>query len=86
MNLKSIGWARTIRGARQGDQVALLTGLGLVAFQYLRDTKQKKQLIYRKVVPLGSTLVVRHARRGDPRIEIRKPSRQEIAAARDQTR
>jgi len=75
MNLNSIGWARTIRGAREGDQSLLLTGLGLIFFQYLRTSKQKKQLIYRKVLPVGSTIVVRHARRGDPRIEIRKPSR-----------
>jgi hypothetical protein len=81
MNLNAIGWARAIRGARDGDQSLLLTGLGLIFFQYLRTSKQKKQLIYRKVVPVGSTLVVRHARRGDPRIEIRKPPRRSKAGA-----
>jgi hypothetical protein len=75
MNLKPLGWARTIRGAREGNQTLIMTGLGLIFFQYLRDSKQKKQLIYRKVVPLGSTIVVRHARRGEPRIEIKKPPR-----------
>ena len=80
MNLNSIGWARAIRGAREGNQSLLLTGLGLIFFQYLRTGKQKKQLIYRKVVPVGSTIVVRHARRGDPRIEIRKPRRRAEAS------
>lgn len=72
MNFKSIGWLRAWRGVRQGDQTVLLTGLALVAFQYLRGSRGKKELIFRKKVPVGSTVVVRHARRGAPRITISK--------------
>lgn len=74
MNLSAIGWNRAIRGARQGDQSLLLTGLGLILFQYLRNSKPKRQLIYRKRLPVGSTVVVRHGRRGEPRLEIHKPT------------
>jgi hypothetical protein len=73
MNLKSIGWMRAWRGIREGDQAVLLTGLGLLAFQYLRGSRQRKELIYRKKVPVGSTVVIRHAKRGEPRVEIHKP-------------
>lgn len=86
MNLKLVGWQRTMRGLREGDQGILATGLVLLLYQYLKDTRTRKQLIYRKTVPLGSTVVVRHARRGDPRIEIVKPPRRRRADSRPQTR
>lgn len=71
--LKTTGWSRVLRGLRAGDQSLLITGLGMLLFRYLRSSKPQKELIFRKVVPVGSTVVVRHAKRGDPRIEIRKP-------------
>lgn len=70
MNLRPLGWARTLRGLREGDQMVLLTGLGLIALQALRGSKGKRELIYRKKLPVGSTLVVRHARSGSPKLEI----------------
>jgi hypothetical protein len=73
MNLKSIGWLRTLRGVREGDQLVLFTGLALVAWQWLRDSGPKKELIYRKKVPVGSTVVIRHVHRGSPKITIQKP-------------
>lgn len=73
MNLRPIGWARALRGLREGNQPMLLTGLGLVLFQWLRSSKPSKELIYRKEIPLGSTVVVRHVRRGAPRVEIHQP-------------
>lgn len=75
MNLSPLGWRRVIQGARQGDQSLLLTGLGLVLFEYLRHSKPKRKLLYRKKLPVGSTVVVRHGRRGEPRLEIHKPPR-----------
>lgn len=75
MNFGFIGWKRAVRGAREGDQTLLLTGIGLILFQYVRSTRPKKQLLYRKAVPVGSTVVVRHGRRGEPRLEIQKPRR-----------
>ena len=71
--LKTTGWSRVLRGLRAGDQSLLITGVGLLALRYLRTSKQQKQLVFRKVVPLGSTIVVRHAQRGDPHVEIRQP-------------
>lgn len=73
MNLSVLGWQRALRGVREGDQTLLLTGIALLAWQYLRRSRPRKQLLYRKQVPLGSTIVVRHARRGDPRLEIHRP-------------
>ncbi|HSJ36056.1 MAG TPA: hypothetical protein VLB85_13480 [Acidimicrobiia bacterium] len=73
MNLKSIGWMRTLRGVREGDQMILFTGLALVALQWLRDSGQKKELIYRKKVPVGSSVLIRHVHRGAPKITIQKP-------------
>lgn len=73
MNLRPIGWARTLRGLREGSQPMMLSGLALVFFQWLRSSKPREELIYRKEIPLGSTVVVRHARRGMPKLEIHEP-------------
>lgn len=70
MNLKTIGWAQVLRGLRQGNQGLLLTGLGLVVFQSMRNKKGERELLYRKKLPVGSTIVVRHGHRGDPKLEI----------------
>jgi len=67
------GVRRALRGFREGDQRDLYIGLALWAFAYLRNTSPKKQLLYRKTVPEGSTLVIRHTKRGTPRLEIHKP-------------
>lgn len=75
MNLGMIGWPRVVRGLREGDQTVLLTGAALLFLHYLRTTKPRKQLLYRKIVPVGSTVVVRNSRRGDPKLEIHKPPR-----------
>lgn len=74
MNLKPFGWARTLRGLREGDQSLVVTGLALVLVQYLRSSRPSKQLIYRKKLPVGSTIVVRHTLRGDPKLQIKRPS------------
>lgn len=73
MNLKLLGWQRSVKGLREGDQTLLLTGLGLLALQYLRGSRPRKKLLYRKKLPIGSTIVVRHSRRGDPKLEIHEP-------------
>lgn len=73
MNLRTLGWARTVRGLREGDQSVLLTGLALVLLQQLRRSTSKRKLVYRKKVPVGSTIVIRHTRRGTPRLDIRRP-------------
>ncbi|HXV70720.1 MAG TPA: hypothetical protein VEB69_04895 [Acidimicrobiia bacterium] len=67
------GVRRALRGFREGDQRELYIGLALWAFAYLRNTTPKKQLLYRKVVPVGSAIVVHHTERGGARLEIRKP-------------
>ncbi len=64
---------RTLVGLRTGDQLQLYLGLGLAAYQYLSRTKPRKRLIYRRVVPEGSAIVIHHKRVGDPKIEVIKP-------------
>lgn len=66
---------RTLRGLRTGDQRELYTGLGLAALAYVRRTRPRRRLIYRKSLPEGSALVIHHKRRADPHIEVIKPPR-----------
>jgi hypothetical protein len=66
---------RTLRGLRTGDQRELYTGLGLAALAYVRRTRPRRRLIFRRSLPEGSALVIHHKRRGDPRIQVIKPSR-----------
>ncbi len=49
-------------------------GASLAALAWLRDNKaSRKELIFRKKLPAGSTLVIQHRKKGDPRIEVVKP-------------
>jgi len=68
-----VGLDRTLRGLRTGDQRELYIGLGLAAISYLSRTAPQKRLIYRKMVPEGSAIVIHHKRVGDPKIEVIKP-------------
>jgi hypothetical protein len=67
------GVRRALRGVREGDHRELYIGLALYALAYLRNTAPRKQLLYRKTVPEGSTLVVRHTKAGTPKLEIHEP-------------
>ena len=69
MNFKTIGWLRALRGLREGDQMVLLTGMALVVFQWLRAGRSSRTLVYRKKMPIGSTLVIRHADRSSTRLD-----------------
>lgn len=86
LRLTSAAWTRVLRGLRTGDQAALLTGLAMLGYQYLRATRPKRTLLYRTTVPLGSTVVVRHGLKGSPRLEIRRPGADEGVGSADQTR
>ena len=70
MNLRPIGVARTLRGLREGNQAIVLTGLALIMFERMRSNRGKRELIYRKKLPIGSTVVVRHARSGTQKLQI----------------
>lgn len=63
---------RSLRGLREGDRRELGIGLALAAFAYLRSTRPRRELIYRKTVPKGSAIVVHHRKRGRPKLEIKK--------------
>ncbi|HVR78802.1 MAG TPA: hypothetical protein VMS99_10455 [Acidimicrobiia bacterium] len=70
LRAQSVG--RTLRGLRTGDQTELYIGLGLAALSYLGKTGPRKRLLYRKMLPEGSALVIHHKRIGDPKIEVIK--------------
>ena len=65
------GATRALQGLRTGDQRALFTGAALAAYGWLRSNKGGRELIYRKEVPVGSSVVIRHGKKGQlPEIEI----------------
>lgn len=69
------GYRRTLAGLRQGDTRELYIGLAVAAVSYLRRTKPRKQLLYRRTVPEGSALVIHHKKSGTARLEIIKPKK-----------
>lgn len=71
--VRSAGAGRLWRGLRSGERRDLFLGAALLAFSWLRQSKPKKELLFRKEVPVGSAIVIHHNRRGDPRIEVVKP-------------
>ena len=72
---KREGYRRSLRGLREGDYRELGVGLALTALAYLRSTKPRKELVYRKTVSEGSALVIHHKKSGTPRLEIVKPKK-----------
>ncbi|HET8740190.1 MAG TPA: hypothetical protein VFO17_10725 [Acidimicrobiia bacterium] len=69
------GYRRSLKGLREGDYRELSLGLALALFAHLRDTKPRKELIYRRTLREGSALVIHHKKRGEPRLEIIKPKK-----------
>lgn len=67
------GMRRTLKGLREADNRELLFGLTLAAIAYLQRTAPRKQLLYRRTVPEGSTLVVRNTRSGAKKLQIIPP-------------
>ncbi len=63
------------RGFRDRDSRDLYVGLGLLAISYLRRTRTRRQLLYRREVPEGTALVIHHKDKGQPRLEIVKPKK-----------
>lgn len=67
----SAGATRVLRGLREGDQRTLLTGAALAAYGLLKKSGPQRELIARREVPRGSTVVIRHGKRGEmPEIQI----------------
>ena len=69
------GYRRAMKGFREGDYRELSMGLALTAIAYLQETRPRKQLIYRRRLPEGTVLVIHHKNRGNPRLEIVRPSK-----------
>lgn len=69
MNFRTIGWLRTLRGMREGNQTILFTGMALVVFEWLRSSRGQRELVFRKKIPIGSTIVIRHADREATRLD-----------------
>jgi hypothetical protein len=74
-DIRGEGRRRALRGLREGDDRQLYLGLALLGLQYLRNTKPRRKLIYRKVLPEGTALVIHHRKSNVPRLEIIKPKR-----------
>lgn len=72
-DIRAASLDRTLRGLRTGDQRQLFSGLGLAALLYLRNSRPRRRLVFRKKLPEGSTLVIHHKRKGDPKIEVVRP-------------
>lgn len=72
--MKGAGLSRIWSGLRRGDQRTLLIGAGLWAVSWLRSNSgPKKELLYRKTVPDGSSFVIRTGKLGElPEIEVVK--------------
>lgn len=69
------GRMKFAQGARQGEPRDIYLGLALLALSYLRRTRQRRQLLYRREVPEGSALVIHHKDESAPRLEIVKPKK-----------
>lgn len=67
------GYRRTMRGLREGDRQELWLGIALGFLAYLQRSKPKKELLYRKKVPVGTAIVIHNKADGDPQLEIVKP-------------
>lgn len=60
---------------REGSQGLFLSGLALIAFQKLRDSRGKRELVYRKKLPVGSAVVIRHQSPDETKVEVRQRPR-----------
>lgn len=69
------GQMRTLKGLREGDERELLFGLALSALAWMQRTQPRKELLYRKKVPVGSAIVIHHKKAGTPKIEVVKPKK-----------
>jgi hypothetical protein len=69
------GQMRTLRGLRESDSRELLFGLALSALALMQRTRPRKELLFRKKVPVGSAIVIHHKKTGTPKIEVVKPKK-----------
>lgn len=59
------GTTRLLRGLREGDQRGLYGGAALLAWGMLKRRGSDRELIARREVPLGSSVVIRHGKKGE---------------------
>ena len=72
MNLISRGTILAFRGLRTGDQPRLLAGAALAALGlWLRSRRRPPELVYRRELRPGQSLVVRTRRGDEPPLVIR---------------
>ncbi len=69
------GQMRALKGLREGDGRELLFGLALSALAWMQRTRPRKELLFRKKVPVGSAIVIHHKKAGAPKIEVVKPKK-----------
>lgn len=74
-DIRSQGYGRTLRGLRRNDRREMMLGLAFTTLAIFRDSRGRKELLFRKKVPTGSAIVIHHKRRGDPKIEVIKPDK-----------
>lgn len=79
--VRSFGVTRALHGLRTGSQSTLLTGAALALIGWLRARPRGgRELLTRKVVPLGSTVIIRHAAQGSelPTIEVTQENEHQV--------
>jgi hypothetical protein len=68
------GIRRAFRGVREGDQRMLLAGAAMAAFGWWRrSSTPTRELLYRRELDDGQSVVVRRTGPGAARLEIRDP-------------
>jgi hypothetical protein len=70
------GFNRALRGLRTGDRNSLLSGAALVAFALWQRNRKKKparELLVRKALKPGETIVIRGARANARTLDIDRP-------------
>jgi hypothetical protein len=69
------GRLRVMRGISEHDSRDLYLGLSLLALSYLRRTRYRRELLYRREIAEGAALVIHHKGKGEPRLAIVKPKK-----------
>ncbi len=75
MNWRQLAVTQGLRAMRTGSRGQLLLAVIMFLLGLRNRNKGKKELLYRKSVPVGSSIVVRHNPGGEQRLDVIDPRR-----------